>query len=62
MVVIPEQILYFNYKPLFFPEILKLFIKDVDNQGTWLTQLVEHATLDLGVVSLNPMLGIEITF
>jgi len=23
--------------------------------------LVEHATLDLGVVSLNPMLGVEIT-
>ena len=29
--------------------------------GTWLAQLVEHATLDLGVVRLSPMLGIDIT-
>ena len=28
--------------------------------GTWLTQLEEHATLDLGVVSLSPMMGVEI--
>ena len=26
----------------------------------WLTQLEEHATLDLGVVSLSPKLGVEI--
>ena len=30
-------------------------------QGAWLAQLVEHATLDLRVVSLNPMLDVEIT-
>ena len=29
--------------------------------GTWLAQLVEHETLDLGVVGSNPALGIEIT-
>ena len=29
--------------------------------GTWLAQLVEHMTLDLGVVSLSPMLGVELT-
>ena len=28
--------------------------------GTWLTQLEEHATLDLGVVSSSPMMGAEI--
>ena len=28
--------------------------------GTWLAQSVEHVTLDLGVVSSNPMLGTEI--
>ena len=27
--------------------------------GAWLAQPVEHATLDLRVVSLSPMLGIE---
>ena len=30
-------------------------------RDTWLAQLVEHATLDLGVVSLSPMWGVEIT-
>ena len=30
-------------------------------RGTWLGQLVECATLDLGVVSSNPTLGVEIT-
>ena len=30
--------------------------------GTWLAQSVEHATLDLGILSLSPMLGVEITF
>ena len=29
--------------------------------GAWPAHLVEHVTLDLGVVSLSPMLGIEIT-
>ena len=30
-------------------------------RGTWLAQSLEHATLDLRVVSLSPMLGVEIT-
>ena len=31
----------------------------MDNcRGTWLAQLVEHVALDLGVVSLSPVLGI----
>ena len=30
-------------------------------KATWMAQLVEHATLDLGVVSLIPTLGVEIT-
>ena len=28
--------------------------------GCWLAQLVERATLDLGVVGSSPMLGVEI--
>ena len=28
-------------------------------RGTWLAQLVERGTLDLGVVSSNPTLGVE---
>ena len=31
------------------------------NRGTWLAQSVEHATLDLGVVTLSPTFGVEIT-
>ena len=30
-------------------------------QGTWLAQSVEHATLNLGVVSLSSTLGVKIT-
>ena len=29
--------------------------------GTWLAQLVEHTTLDNGVMSSSPTLGMEIT-
>ena len=29
--------------------------------GTWLVQSVELATLDLGVLSLSPTLGAEVT-
>ena len=29
-------------------------------RGVWLAQLVKHVTLDLGVVSLSPMLGVKI--
>ena len=30
-------------------------------RGTWLAQLIEHVTLGLRVLSLSPMLGIEIS-
>ena len=30
-------------------------------RGTWLAQSEEHGTLDLGVVSLSPTSGVEIT-
>lgn len=36
--------------------ILKDFVQD-----TWLAQLEERANLDIGVLSLSPMLDIEIT-
>ena len=35
--------------------------KNYKTKATWLAQSVEHATLDLEVVSLSPTLGIEIT-
>lgn len=31
------------------------------SQGTWLAQSIEHTTLDLGVINLSPMLGVELT-
>jgi len=30
--------------------------------GTWLAQLGDHATLDLGVMSWSPVLRVEILF
>ena len=33
----------------------------LSDQSTWLSWLVEHVTLDLGVVSSSPKLGVEIT-
>ena len=35
--------------------------KPPDIRSAWLAQSVEHATLDLGIVSLSPTLGVEIT-
>lgn len=32
-----------------------------EQEDTWQTHSAGHATLDLGIVSLNPMLGVEIT-
>ena len=32
-----------------------------DRWHTWLAHLVKHAALDLGVVNLSPLLGVEIT-
>ena len=40
---------------------LNQVIKSKIRGGAWLTQLEEHETLDLRVVSLSPMLSIEIT-
>ena len=36
-------------------------ITKLRHEGTWLAQLEELATLDLRVMSLSPMLGLEIT-
>ena len=36
-------------------------VKIITLKGPWLTQFVEHVTLDLGVVSSSPTLGVEIT-
>ena len=35
--------------------------KKLGQGGAWMAQLVEHATLDLGVMSSSPTLGIELT-
>lgn len=52
------------------PQLPWLFISEVyvtflnlkrKREGTWQAQAVEHATLDLRVLSLSPRLGIEIT-
>jgi len=43
-------------------KISNLFSKSQGYHGTWLTQSVEHLTLDLRVVSLRPTLGAEIIF
>ena len=32
-----------------------------NKQGAWLAQLENHGTLDLGVLSLSPMLRVEFT-
>ena len=37
------------------------FLKVKAILGTWLAQLIEHVILDLRVMSLSLMLGIEIT-
>ena len=34
--------------------------KNAGTRGTWLAQWEEHGALNLGVVSLSPMLGVEI--
>ena len=39
-----------------------LLLEDLRLGGDWLPQLVEHATLDPGVMSLSPTLGEEFTF
>ena len=43
----------FQYKAHLF------HIKNPAFEGTWLVQLGEYVTLDLGVVSSSPMLGVE---
>ena len=41
--------------------LLNFQIKNGFYRGSWLPQSAEYVTLDLGVVSLNPVLGVEIT-
>ena len=36
--------------------------KVVNMRGAWQAQLVEHATLDLEAVILNPTLGADLTY
>lgn len=43
------------------PEIFDLLLSEKIPGGAWLAQLEEYITLDLGVMSLRSMLGIEIT-
>ena len=35
-------------------------VNNISHSGAWVAQLVEHATLDLGVMGSSPMLGAEI--
>jgi len=41
--------------------VLPKFFKKLDLRGAWQAQSVERAALDLGVVSLSPTLGAEMT-
>ena len=34
--------------------------KITKERGLWLAQLIQHVTLDLGVISSSPMLGVEV--
>ena len=36
-------------------------ILGVSSRGAWLAQSEKHATLDLGVMSSSPILGIKVT-
>lgn len=38
------------------------FKRKKKNGGTWLAQSVEHTTFDLGVMSMSPVLVLEITY
>ena len=38
-----------------------LYLRENNYGGAWLAQLVEHVTLDLGIVSSSPTIGIEPT-
>ena len=40
----------------------RVYFRRDDIWGAWLAQSVEHATLDLEVVSSSSTLGVEITF
>ena len=39
-----------------------MILKTTDTWDAWLAQSVEHATLDLRVVSLGPTCGVEFTY
>ena len=41
--------------------LLILILFKIDSKGAWLAELVDYATLDLGIVGSSPTLGIEIT-
>ena len=42
-------------------KVRRLGVKLISERGAWLAQLVEHVTLDLGVVSSSPTMGVDIT-
>ena len=41
--------------------LINLILRKPNFWGAWLAQAEEHRTLDLRVVNLSPMLGVEIT-
>lgn len=48
-----------DVNPLF--PLIHAAVEMVASWGAWLAQLVEHVTIDLGVVCLSPTLGVEMT-
>ena len=54
----PAIVLYFLI--LFLCLNVQNLKKKIDLQDAWLAQSVEHLILDLSIVNLSPMLGVEI--
>ena len=44
-----------------YRKALEMSLKTQVHRGIWLAQSVEHVTLDLGIMSSNPILGVELT-
>ena len=52
---------HFPHGPFFLQKAFPVNFIEANSGDAWLAQLVEHTTLDLGVVGSSPTLGVEIT-
>lgn len=51
----------FNFISLLQTLYYSFQLKTITFRGTWLAQVVKHVTLDLRIMSLSPMVGVEVT-